>query len=202
MATSHYVVWIHAKAASLFYKPTYSSRFLVLHWNSFQPVDLHSAGPSIIFFLLLFLSLPSSFFPLSHTPSHLSLLLPLGLLQFKPIFQSTVDPGSDSQKCSQPGGKHNDLDDVGKDTYHHTFFEMLRNWCFGDFFKVKQTFYHWFCFPVLYPSTKSGSFIILWLYPSNREPTLQKLSCFTIWVDVKIISVPTEVSVICHERVC
>ena len=69
--------------------------------------------------------------------------------QFKAIFLNTEEPKdlrvANSQKCIRVSGKHNDLEEVGRDGFHHTFFAMLGNWSFGDITKKKQLNGHGNC---------------------------------------------------------
>ncbi|XP_010016916.1 PREDICTED: alanine--tRNA ligase, cytoplasmic, partial [Nestor notabilis] len=137
-----------------------------------------------------------------HTYVHSSSTIPLddptllfanaGMNQFKPIFLNTIDPShplaklnraTNTQKCIRAGGKHNDLDDVGKDVYHHTFFEMLGSWSFGDYFKELA------CKLALNLLTKEFGIPVERLYVTyfggNEAAGLQPdLECKQIWLDL------------------
>ncbi|KAK4685281.1 alanyl-tRNA synthetase, partial [Tremellales sp. Uapishka_1] len=111
-----------------------------------------------------------------------------------PLFLGTADPKSDlsklvravnSQKCIRAGGKHNDLDDVGKDSYHHTFFEMLGNWSFGNYFKLGALTMAWDLLTRVYGLPKDRLYVTYFEGDAKQglEPDLEAKQ---IWADLGV----------------
>ena len=112
-----------------------------------------------------------------------------GMNQFVPIFLGQVKcsykPGraADTQKCIRAGGKHNDLEDVGLDTYHHTFFEMLGNWSFGDYFKKESLEWGWELLTKVWKFPADRLYATVYK-PGKGEPSEFDQETYDIWVEI------------------
>ncbi|MCB9203166.1 MAG: alanine--tRNA ligase [Flavobacteriales bacterium] len=107
-----------------------------------------------------------------------------GMNQFKDFFLGYKKPKSlrtvDTQKCLRVSGKHNDLDDVGKDTYHHTMFEMLGNWSFGDYFKEETIAWSWELLTEVFKIPKDWLYVTV--FEGDKNDGLGKdTEAYSIW---------------------
>lgn len=107
-----------------------------------------------------------------------------GMAQFKDFFLGYKKPTSqriaDTQKCLRVSGKHNDLDDVGKDTYHHTMFEMLGNWSFGDYFKKEAIDWAWELLTEVYKIPKENLYVTVF-EGDQKDGTAQDNEALNLW---------------------
>ncbi|KQS91472.1 alanine--tRNA ligase [Chryseobacterium sp. Leaf394] len=107
-----------------------------------------------------------------------------GMTQFKDYFLGYKEPKAsriaDTQKCLRVSGKHNDLDDVGRDTYHHTMFEMLGNWSFGDYFKKEAITWAWELLTEVYGIPKENLYVTI--FEGDAKENLERdTEAYDLW---------------------
>jgi len=107
-----------------------------------------------------------------------------GMTQFKDYFLGYKEPKSsriaDTQKCLRVSGKHNDLDDVGRDTYHHTMFEMLGNWSFGGYFKKESITWAWELLTEVYGIPKENLYVTI--FEGDEKENLERdTEAYDLW---------------------
>jgi alanyl-tRNA synthetase len=107
-----------------------------------------------------------------------------GMNQFVPYFLNETTPPysriANSQKCIRAGGKHNDLEDVGFDTYHHTFFEMLGNWSIGDYFKKEAIEWSWELLTKVWGFPKERLYATVYK-PGTNDPSEFDQEAYDYW---------------------
>lgn len=108
-----------------------------------------------------------------------------GMNQFKEYFLGISQPKSarlvDTQKCLRVSGKHNDLEEVGKDTYHHTMFEMLGNWSFGDYFKEEAITWAWELLTEVFKIDKESLYVSVFEGSSDHDRLEKDHEAFELW---------------------
>ncbi|MGB1308379.1 MAG: alanine--tRNA ligase [Oceanihabitans sp.] len=108
-----------------------------------------------------------------------------GMAPFKEYFLGNAQPKnnriSDSQKCLRVSGKHNDLEEVGYDTYHHTLFEMLGNWSFGDYFKKEAIAWAWELLVDVYGIDKDILYVTVFEGSEDKDNLKMDTEAYDIW---------------------
>jgi len=108
-----------------------------------------------------------------------------GMAPFKEFFLGNAQPKNtrltDSQKCLRVSGKHNDLEEVGYDTYHHTLFEMLGNWSFGDYFKEEAIAWAWELLTEVYKIDKDILYVTVFEGSDDADNLKMDTEAYDIW---------------------